>query len=374
MERAVTPQRVPPIPPRDDLDAIPPYVPGRHPAEIEREYGIADVAKLASNESPLGPSPRAVDAIRAAAREGHVYPDARVVALREALAERHGVDVANVVVGNGSVECIDLVARAFLRPDDVAVVGFPSFPRYLIACRLGGVDPAVVTHREWTFDLGGILDAITDRTRVVFLDDPCNPTGTHVGAEALGRFLDAVPDQVLVVLDRAYYEFVPPDDRLDDDLDRIMDGANLVVLRTFSKAYGLAGLRVGYALARREHARAMWRVREAFAVNAIGQAAALAALGDADHVRRTVELVGRERERLARAFTRLGVPYVPSVSTNFLFADLGPDAERVNEALLSRGVVIRPMTAPGISTRARITVGPPRWNDRLIGALEEVLA
>jgi len=374
MERAVTAQRVPPIPPRDDLNTIPPYIPGLHPAEIEREYGIVDVAKLASNESPLGPSPRAVDAIRAAARAGHVYPDARVVALCEALAERHGVDVANVVVGNGSVECIDLVARAFLRPDDDAVVGFPSFPRYLIACRLAGIDPAVVAHREWTFDLDGILAAITDRTRVVFLDDPCNPTGTHVGAEALTTFLDAVPDEVLVVLDRAYYEFVPPDDRLDDDLDRIRDGANLVVLRTFSKAHGLAGLRVGYALARPEHARAMWRVREAFAVNAIGQAAALAALGDTDHVRRTVELVERERKRVARAFTRLEVPYVPSMSTNFLFVDLGPEAERVNEALLSRGVVIRPMTAPGIATRARITVGPPRWNDRLIAGLEEVLA
>lgn len=366
------PGRPAPTPARADLEAIWPYVPGRHRAEIARRYGVTDILKLASNENPLGPSPKAMAALREVLGDAHIYPDSQARALREAIAERVDLTPEHVVIGSGSVECIDLVARAYLRPGDKAIVGFPSFPRFTIACQVVGAEVAVVPHLGWRFDLDGVVDAIDDRTRVVFLDNPCNPTGTHVPAEELGAFLDRIPPRVLVVLDRAYYEFVPPDQRFADDLDRIRAGANLVVLRTFSKAYGLAGLRIGYALTRPEHARALDRVREAFNTGSIAQAAALAALDDEAHAAETVATIAVEREWLGRAFHELGLAYLPS-TTNFLFTDLGPRAREVNEGLLKRGIVVRPMTAPGIETRARISIWTRAGNQRLIATLQDLL-
>jgi histidinol-phosphate aminotransferase len=363
----------PPTPPRADLERIWPYIPGRHREEIAAEYGIGDVLKLASNENPLGPSPRALDAIARRLPEIHYYPDSQARALKAALADRHGLDPGQLVIGSGSVECIDLVARAFLRPGDEAVVGFPTFPRFQIACQVVGVRPRVVPHRDWRFDLEGLRDVVTGRTRVLFLDNPCNPTGTCIDPEELGGLLDDLPPETLVVLDRAYYEFEPEATRFGEDLDRIRDGGNLIVLRTFSKAHGLAGLRIGYAMARPEHARALDRVREAFNASALAQIAALAALDDEAHVERTRAVVETERAWLSVRFDELGLPHVPSV-TNFLFTNLGPRAAEVNEALLSRGVVIRPMSAPGIESWARISVGDRAGNERLVAALADALA
>jgi histidinol-phosphate aminotransferase len=208
---------------------------------------------------------------------------------------------------------------------------------------------------------------------VLFLDNPCNPTGTCIAAHELAALLDDLPPETLVVLDRAYYEFEPAATRFLEDLDRIRDGANLVVLRTFSKAHGIAGLRIGYAITRAEHARALDRVREAFNANAIGQAAALAALDDDEHLARTLETVGVERRWLSAPFDALGLEHVPS-DTNFLFTNLGPRAVAVNEHLLARGIVIRPMSAPGIETWARISMGTREGNERLVAALAEALA
>lgn len=360
-----------PTPPRRDLDQIWPYIPGRHRKEIERQYGVTDVLKLASNENPLGPSPLALHAIERMAAEARYYPDSRSLDLREALAELHGLARDNVVMGSGSVECIDLIARAFLRPGDGAVTGFPSFPRFTIASQIVGVEPRVVHHRDWRFDLSGIRDAIDESTRVVFIDNPCNPTGTHIPTTDLTAFLDDLPAEVLVVLDRAYFEFVSEDERYEGDLDRIRGGANLIVLRTFSKAYGLAGLRVGYALARAEHVRALDRVREAFNVNAWGQAAALAALGDDAHVRASRQLVDTERAWLASRFEAMGLEFVPSL-TNFLFTNLGARANLINEGLLERGIIVRPMSAPEIASWVRVSMGTRPENERLVAALEEL--
>ena len=329
--------------------------------------------KLASNENPLGPSPLAVEAAAARLHELHYYPDSQARSLKAALAERNRIDPDQIVIGNGSVECIDLVARAYLRPGDEAVVGFPTFPRFQIACQLVGVRPRVVPHVAWRFDLDGLREAVTARTRVLFLDNPCNPTGTCLAADELATLLDDLPPETLVVLDRAYYEFEPAATRFDEDLDRIRDGANLVVLRTFSKAHGIAGLRVGYAIARPEHARAIDRVREAFNANAVGQAAALGAMDDDEHLTRTLATVEAERGWLSARFEALGLEHVPSV-TNFLFTNLGPRANEVNEHLLSRGIVIRPMSAPGIETWARISLGVREGNERLVAALAEALA
>lgn len=361
-----------PTPPRADLDRIWPYIPGRHREEIAREYGIGDVLKLASNENPLGPSPMAMEAVARGVTEAQYYPDSQARALRFELADRHGLGPDQIVIGNGSVECIDLVARAFLRPGDEALVGFPTFPRFQIACQIVGVRPRVVPHVGWRFDLDGLRAAATERTRVLFLDNPCNPTGTSVSADELSAFLDDLPPETLVVLDRAYYEFEDPETRFAEDLDRIRDGANLVVLRTFSKAHGLAGLRIGWAAARPEHARALDRVREAFNTSSLAQAAALAALDDEEHLERTRSTVTAERVWLSARFDELGLEHVPS-TTNFLFTNLGPRAADVNEALLSRGVVIRPMSAPGIETWARISLGTRPGNERLVAALAEAL-
>jgi histidinol-phosphate aminotransferase len=348
-------------------------VPGRHRIEIARQYGVTDILKLASNENPLGPSPRAMAALQAALDDACYYPDSQARALREGIAARHDLTPEHVVVGSGSVECIDLVARAYLRPGDKAIVGFPSFPRFTIACQVVGADVEAVPHREWRIDLDAVVQGVDDRTRVVFLDNPCNPTGTHIPSSELSAFLDAVPSRVLVVLDRAYFEFVPPTERLVDDRERIQGGANLVVLRTFSKAYGLAGLRVGYALARPEHARAMNRVREAFNTTSLSQAAALAALDDEPHAARTVATIAVEREWLGKAFDRLGLVHVPS-TTNFLFTDLGPRAAEITEGLLQRGIIIRPMTAPAIRTWSRISIWTRGGNQRLVDALQDLLA
>ena len=361
-----------PTPPRSDLERIWPYVPGRNREEIALEYGIRDVLKLASNENPLGPSPRALEAIARHLGESNFYPDSQARALRTALAERNELDPSQIVIGNGSVECIDLVARAFLRPGDEAVVGFPTFPRFQIACQVVGVKPRVVPHVDWRFDLDALRAAASERTRVLFLDNPCNPTGTCIESDELSALLDDLPAETLVVLDRAYYEFEPPETRFAEDLDRIRDGANLVVLRTFSKAHGLAGLRVGWAAARPENARALDRVREAFNTNALAQVAALAALEDEAHLERTLAGTVAERAWLSARFDELGLEHVPSV-TNFLFTNLGPRAAEVNEALLARGIVIRPMSAPGIETWARISLGSRSGNERLVAALTEAL-
>lgn len=360
-----------PAAPRADLERIWRYIPGRHRSEIVREYGVTDVLKLASNENPLGPSPMAMAALAGMPDEAHFYPDSQARDLREALAARHGIRIEQIVIGSGSVECIDLVARAFLRPGDEVVVGSPSFPRFQIACQLVGVVPTVVPHRDWRFDLEGLRGAVTDRTRVLFIDNPCNPTGTHIPRDDLTALLDDLPPEVVVVLDRAYYEFVPQGERFTEDLERIAGGANLVVLRTFSKAYGLAGLRVGYAIARPEIARALDRVREAFNTNSFAQAAALAALDDDAHVARTVAVTATERAWLGSQFERLGLPFVPS-ATNFLFTDLGSGAVRIVRGLLERGIIIRPMSAPGIETWARISIPSHAGGVRLVGALEDL--
>jgi histidinol-phosphate aminotransferase len=338
-----------------------------------RDYGVRDVLKLASNENPVGPSPRAVAALAGLGAQAHQYPDSQAVALRAALADRHGVSPEQIVIGNGSVECIDLVARAFLRPDDQAIVGFPSFPRFQIACQVVGCSTVVVPHRDWRFDLDGMTAAISDSTRVVFVDNPCNPVGTHIGPDELATFLDRIPPEVLVVLDEAYHEFVPTGLLLPDEIERIKSGHNLVVLRTFSKAHGLAGLRIGYAIARSETALAMNRVREAFNAGVYAQAGALAAIDDDEHLREVVALVSTERDWLAAELARLGFSTIPS-ETNFLFTQLGADAEHLNQGLLERGIIVRPMVAPGIETWARISIPDRVGGQRLITALEELVA
>ncbi len=357
------------VPP--NVDRMIPYQPGKPLEELERELGITQAIKLASNENPLGPSPKAVEAIRAAATQLHLYPDGAAHALRSALAERHGVSLDEVVLGNGSNELIDLICRTFPSRDDHVVFGKPSFVCYWLGCTAAGVPFTEVPLKDdLAWDVDAMLEAVEPRTKVLFLANPNNPTGAHVGKAELSRLLRELPERVVAVIDEAYVEFPDAEDyvtalELRDLRER------LLVLRTFSKAYGIAGSRVGYALGPAELVGYLHRMRAPFNVNSLGQIGALAALDDTAHVERYVALNTAERPRVAAGLRELGLTVAPS-QANFVLVDFGRPGREVYDALLRKGVILRPMPAP-IDTWLRITIGTPDQNDRLLGAVKELL-
>ena len=351
-----------------EIEALQPYEAGKPVEELAREAGIHDAVKLASNESPLGPSPRVVEAIQAAASGVHAYPDATAYHLRTRLAQRHGVSLDEVIHGNGSNELLDLLVRTFATPADHVVFAEPSFVVYRLASQAGGVPCTAVPLRDWTHDLEAMVAAITPRTKLVFVANPNNPTGTYVSRAAVERFLRAVPPEVIVVLDEAYIEYADARD-YPDGLELRSLRERLIVTRTFSKAYGLAGMRVGYAIGPANLLDYLFRVRQPFSVSALAQCAALAALEDQAHVRTGVEMNRAERARLTAALTNLGFPPPPS-QANFVFLELPRPGREVYEALLARGVIVRPF---GSTPYVRITVGTPAQNDRFLAAFREVM-
>ena len=349
------------------------YEPGKPIEEVQRELGLTDVVKLASNENPLGPSPAAVAAAAEALRSVHRYPDGPARALRAALAERAALDARQVVIGNGSTDLIDLLARAFLGPQDNAVISEAAFARFRQVVLARNGHARTVPLREWTHDLDAIARAADERTRLVFVATPNNPTGTWNRRAEIDRLLSALPPEVVVVLDQAYFEFaadVEPD--YPDAIEYVRAGAPVVALRTFSKAYGLAGLRIGWAAASRAVVEAIDMVREPFNSNLPGQAAALAALGDHAHVAATLELARAERAVVARGLEGRGLRVLPSLA-NFVCVDLGRPAGPVFRGLLRRGVIVRPLETYGLPSCLRISIGLPAENARLLRALDEVL-
>jgi histidinol-phosphate aminotransferase len=352
-----------------DIERLQPYEAGKPVEELVREAGIADAIKLASNENPLGPSPRAIEAIRAAANQVSWYPDAAAYELREKLAARHGVAHDEVVHGNGSNEILDLVVRTFCTSEHHVVFADPSFVVYRLASLAQGVPYTAVPLADWKHDLDAMAAAVTPRTRVVFIANPNNPTGTYVGRAHVERFLRDVPPEVIVVMDEAYIDYADADD-FPDGLQLRGLRERLIVTRTFSKIYGLAALRVGYGIGPASLMKYLLRVRQPFSVGSLAQRAAIAALDDDAHVRQSVELNRRERERLAAALTELGFPPPPS-QANFLFFDYGRPGRELYEQLLTKGVIVRPF---GATPFIRITVGTPAQNDRLLAALREVTA
>ena len=354
------------------LRTLAPYPPGKPIEEVEREFGIHDSVKLASNENPLGPSPRALAAVQAALGQLHRYPDGSAFYLKRRLAERHGVPADDLVVGNGSNELIELVVRAFMRHRDEAVMADQAFMIYRMVTQAVGGVPRIVPLRDYTHDLDAIADAVTSRTRLVFLANPNNPTGTIFRREAWEEFLRGLRSrQVIVVADDAYADFVE-DPEYPDTISMRGDGTVPVVsLRTFSKLYGLAGLRIGYAVAAPAVIEAMGRVRQPFNVNSLALVAAQAALDDLEHVRRTLEVNRAGMAYLTEAFRRLHVEYVPS-SANFVMVRVGHGA-RVYDALLRRGVIVRPMEFYGFPEHVRVSIGLPEENERFVSALGAVL-
>ncbi len=352
--------------------ALQPYQPGKPLSELEREYGITDAIKLASNENPLGPSPLGLAAARQALDEIELYPDSHGFALKQALTKALAVEPGQLVLGNGSNEILQLVARAFLNPGDEVVVAQYAFAIFTTVAVSAGGRVVTVPAREWGADLPAMRAAVTDRTRVIFLANPNNPTGTWHRAAELRAFLESLPQHVVVVLDEAYCEYVSEPD-YPNGLAWLAQFPNLLVSRTFSKIYGLAGLRLGYGVASAPMADLLNRLREPFTVNNLALAAGEAALADHEHVRRARDFNAQGLAELAAACERLGLAYIPSVG-NFIAVDVGRPAGPVYEALLRRGVIVRPLAPYGMPNHLRITIGTPAQMDRLLAALPQALA
>ena len=350
---------------------IAPYEPGKPIDELERELGIHDAIKLASNENPLPPSGRVQRAILAAVNHLNRYPDGSGFYLRQALAKKHGASPDQIVLGNGSNELIELLVRAFLRPGDEAVVPHPSFVVYPMIVQAAGGVRVMVMLKEHRLDLEAMARAITPMTKVVFIANPNNPTATIVTADEVERFMARVPERTIVVFDEAYIEFALGPD-FPDTLNYVKQGRKVAVLRTFSKATSLAGLRVGYGVAEADAVALMNRIRQPFNVNSLAQAGALAALEDESHVLECVRMIEAGRHFLYDEFKTLGVQYVPS-RANFILVDVGRSAADIYQKLLHEGVIVRPMTPFGMETALRITVGTPEENRKLVRALRTVL-
>jgi len=350
---------------------IAPYEPGKPLEELERELGVHDAIKLASNENPLPPSEKVQKAVADALPTLNRYPDGSGYYLREALARSRDVTGSHIVLGNGSNELIELVVRAFLRPGEEAVIPHPSFVVYPMMVQASGGIRVVVTLKDYRIDLPAMARAITPRTKLVFIANPNNPTATVVTRDEVETFMARVPDRVIVVFDEAYSEFAQGPD-FPDALHYMRDGRKVVVLRTFSKAASLAGLRVGYAVAHPDGIALMNRIRAPFNVNSLAQVAALAALEDSSHVVECLRTIEAGRAFLCQEFQALGLKYPPS-RANFILVDVGRNAMEVFRGLLREGVIVRPMTSFGLESALRITIGTPEENRRLVKALRKVL-
>jgi len=348
-----------------DLD---PYEPGKPMEELERELGIRESIKLASNENPLGASPKAVEAMRRSLEEVNRYPDGASFALRSALASRLGVAENQLVFGCGGDEILELIAKTVIGPGDEVVYGWPSFAMYPIVIQgMGARGVPVPLTDEFTQDLDAMAAAVTDKTRLVMLCNPNNPTGTSVGAEEFDRFVATLPADVILTVDEAYFEFARRPD-FPDVIPLLSRRPGTLVLRTFSKIYGLAGIRIGYGICDVEFASYLERARHPFNVNRLAEIAALAALDDEEHVRRTLELNETGIEYLTSEFGKLGIETWPT-DANFILARTGAG---VFDALLEKGVIVRPMNAFGLTEHVRISIGLPEENERLIKAITEI--
>jgi len=355
----------------EHIRTLVPYAPGKPIEEVEREYGIANSVKLASNENPLGPSPKAVSTIKERLDQLHLYPDGDCFYLKTGVAKKLGVVPEQLIFGNGSNEIIELAVRTFMRPGDEAVMAQQAFVVYqLVVQAVGGISRAVPL-RDFVHDLDAIARAITPKTRIVFLANPNNPTGTIYRREAWERFLRKLSPEILTIVDEAYFEYVEDTD-YPDSLRYHQSGKTLLSLRTFSKLYGLAGLRIGYGIgSNQEVIGLMHRVRQPFNVNAAAQWGALAALGDSDHVRRSLEVNHEGMGFLTREVAKLGLGQVPSCA-NFILIRV-ENGDEVFEQLLRQGVIVRPMGVYQLPQYVRVTVGTMEENRQFIEALRKII-
>ena len=355
---------------RKDIFNIEAYKPGKPIEEVERELGIKGAVKLASNENALGPSPLALKAMRAALKSLNRYPEGTCFYLKKKLAEKLRVKESNLIFGNGSDELIDIILKVIKEPGAEIITADITFVEYKICGAINDFIVKTVPLRDFTFDLKRMQETITNRTKAIFIANPNNPTGTYVNALLVENFLNAVPDDILVVFDEAYFDFVDTKDF--PLLIPLINKKNIAILRTFSKIYGLAGLRIGALVANAEFIDCCQRVRQPFNVNTLAQVAALAALDDVKFIKKTKQLIAQEKKSLYKAFSRLGVWFKESV-TNFIFIRLCTDMQETFGKLLKKGVIIREMSQYNLNNYARITIGTRAENQKLIKALKEIL-
>ncbi|MFA5904404.1 MAG: histidinol-phosphate transaminase [Desulfobacula sp.] len=350
------------------------YIPGKPIEEVEREYGITDIVKLASNENPLGASPLAVEAMTREIQErSHLYPESLCHDLTRKLAVKSGLRPESIFMDNGADGVISMIGFTFLNPEDEVIFAEISFPAYdNIAAKMGSKSVRIPMRQDLTTDVDGMIKAVTENTKLIFLCNPNNPTGLITSKKELDRLMAQTPENVLVISDEAYFEFADHDKNYPDTLSYLDKHKNLIILRSFSKVMGLAGLRLGYAMAGPEIVKAMLKAREPFPVNRIAQAGALAALDDDAFIEKTRRLNQEGLRFYYDAFDAMGLTCYKS-HTNFIMVDVGMDADFVFEELLKKGIIVRPLKSQGIKNGLRITVGLPEQNDRVIKALKEIL-
>ncbi|MDD5634678.1 MAG: histidinol-phosphate transaminase [Candidatus Omnitrophica bacterium] len=354
------------------LDSVKPYKPGKPIAEVERELGLKGVVKLASNENPYGPSEKAVKAIVEAAKDVNRYPDGGCFYLKEALGRKLDVPGGNIVFGNGSDELIVMALSAYVNSGDEVVVADPTFLVYHIASMVKGASVRSVPLKNFKYDIDGMISAVNKNTKIIFIVNPDNPTGSYITSDEFKRLVASIPPSVLIFVDEAYYEFACGDD-YPESLDWFKKGLpNIIIARTFSKAYGLAGLRIGYAIAPKEIIQILNKVREPFNVNSVAQAAALAALDDEEYVKRSVDLVKKEKKRFYAFFDSLKVKYLFSKS-NFILVNTERDSKKFFEHLLKKGVIVREMSSWGLMGFIRVNVGSEKENDIFFKAFASVI-
>lgn len=351
---------------------IAPYQPGRPIEEVQRSLGLKEVIKLASNENPLGPSPKAVSAIRKSLGKLNRYPQGPCFLLRQRLAKGLGVKPGNLIFGNGSDEIIDIIIKAFSEPDDEIITSDTTFLEYKIIAQQNGRQVRCVSLKDFRYNLLRIKEAIGPKTKAVFIANPNNPTGTYVSKAEVDDFLKGLPERVVVIFDEAYLEFVDSPD-FPKSLSYFRQGKNVIILRTFSKIYGLAGLRIGYGIAAEELIRYMERCRQPFNVNTLAQEAARAALDDRDFLKKAQRLAWAGKKYLYRELNKLKIDYISSTA-NFILINIGQDGLAIFNKLLRQGVIVRDMRQYGLKNFIRVTIGTEKENEKFIEALKKVLA
>ena len=356
---------------RRNILEIKPYVPGKPIEEVERELGLTNVIKMASNENPLGPGKKALEAMREAAVKMHLYPDGNCYYLKTELAQKIGVTEENIIVGNGSDEVLKMLGETFLNDGDECIMAIPTFSEYEFVTNLMNAKNIKIPLDNFRHNLAKMKAAITAKTKMIFICSPNNPTGTIVTKEELDKFFEGLPENIIVVLDEAYYEYVDSPE-YHNSLEYLQKGKNVIILRTFSKIYALGGLRIGYGVASKEMIALLNRVREPFNVNQMAQSAALASLKDQAHVEESLRVNQEGKEFLTSKFKELNISYVPT-QANFIFLQIGVDSKRFFQEMLQEGIIIRTGDIFGLPDFIRVTIGTPEQNQRFIEGTMKVL-
>ena len=348
-----------------------PYVPGKPVEELERELGIKDAVKIASNENPLGPSPLAEKAIKESINSLNRYPDGDAFYLKEKLSNQLGIKPETLIFGNGSNDVIDIAARTFMQPGDEAIFGEYAFIVYPIVTQAVGATSIISPMPNYVHDLRDMHSRITEKTRIIFIANPNNPTGTMVKKDEFEWFIDKVPEDILVLVDEAYFEYVD-DKEYPNSLEYLDSGKSIITVRTFSKIYGLAGLRLGYGIAHEDIISNMQRVRHPFNSNSLAQIGAIAALDDTEHIERTKEINSEGLNYVTQELNKLDISYTPSY-TNFVLIDLGENPMATYNELLKEGVIVRPVMGYGLKTHLRVTIGTQQENEKFVNGIKTVL-